>query len=101
MASERLQRRLERLLDQIDETEGNGYWESVHDLALGRKRRCNAAAALDARISGLSSGSALSVNFAKDWLGHKNIQNTTIYTKLSTGTRDARARKMFSSNRVV
>ncbi len=34
MASERLQRRLERLLDQIDEAEANGNWESVHDLAL-------------------------------------------------------------------
>ena len=38
------------------------------------------------------------VYFAKDWLRHKNIQNTTIYSKFSTGTRDARARKMFSSN---
>ena len=34
MASERILRRLERLLDQIDEAEANGYWESVHDLAL-------------------------------------------------------------------
>ncbi len=41
------------------------------------------------------------VYFAKDWLGHKNIQNTTIYSKFSTATRDARARKMFSSNRAV
>jgi len=41
------------------------------------------------------------IYFAKYWLGHKNIQNTTIYSKFSTGTRDARARKMFSSNRVV
>ncbi len=41
------------------------------------------------------------IYFAKDWLSHKNIQNTTIYSKFSTGTRDARARKMFSSNRVV
>ena len=41
------------------------------------------------------------IYFAKDWLGHKNIQNTTIYSRFSTGTRDARARKMFSSNRVV
>ncbi len=41
------------------------------------------------------------VYFAKDWLGHKNIQSTIIYSKFSTGTRDARARKMFSSNRVV
>ena len=42
------------------------------------------------------------IDFAKDWLGHKNIQNTTIYSRYSTGTRDTRARKMFfSSNRVV
>ncbi len=41
------------------------------------------------------------VYFAKDWLGHKNIQNTIIYAQFSTATRDARARKMFSSNRVV
>ena len=41
------------------------------------------------------------IYFAKDWLGHKNIQNTTIYSKFSTGTRDARARKMFSSNQVA
>ncbi len=41
------------------------------------------------------------IYFAKDWLGHKNIQSTTIYSKFSTATRDARARKMFSSNRVV
>ena len=33
-ASERLHRRLERLLDQIDEAEADGNWESVHDLAL-------------------------------------------------------------------
>jgi len=41
------------------------------------------------------------VYFAKDWLGHKNIQNTIVYAQFSTATRDARARKMFSSNRVV
>ena len=29
--------------------------------------------------------------------GNKNIQNTTIYARFITGTRDARARKMFSS----
>ncbi len=34
MASERMQRRLERLLDQIDEAEANGDWESVRSLAL-------------------------------------------------------------------
>ncbi len=34
MASERLQRRIERLLDQIDEAEAQGKWESVRNLAL-------------------------------------------------------------------
>jgi len=28
------------------------------------------------------------IYFAKDWLGHKNIQNTIIYSKFGTGTRD-------------
>jgi integrase len=41
------------------------------------------------------------IYFAKDWVGHKNIQNTTIYSRFSTATRDARARKLFSSHRVV
>ena len=34
MASERLQRRIERLLDQIDEAEAQGKWETVRNLAL-------------------------------------------------------------------
>ena len=33
MASERIQRRLERLLDQIDDAESQGNWESVRQLA--------------------------------------------------------------------
>ena len=33
MASERIQRRLERLLDQLDEAESQGNWESVRALA--------------------------------------------------------------------
>jgi len=41
------------------------------------------------------------IYFAKDRLGHKNIQSTTIYSKFSIDTREARARKLFSSNRVV
>jgi site-specific recombinase XerD len=39
--------------------------------------------------------------FVKDWLGHANIQNTTIYARLTTATRDAQARKVFASHRVV
>jgi integrase/recombinase XerD len=47
----------------------------------------------------LDAGADLS--FVKDWLGHANIQNTTIYARLMTGTRDAAARKLFTSHRIV
>jgi site-specific recombinase XerD len=39
--------------------------------------------------------------FARDWLGHKNIQNTMIYARFSASTRDARARQMFASHQVI
>jgi site-specific recombinase XerD len=39
--------------------------------------------------------------FVKDWLGHANIQNTTIYARLSTATLDAQARVIFASHRAV
>jgi len=39
--------------------------------------------------------------FVKDWLGHANIQNTTIYARLTTATLDAQARMIFASHRVV
>jgi site-specific recombinase XerD len=39
--------------------------------------------------------------FVKDWLGHANIQNTTIYARLTTVTLDSTARKVFASYRVV
>jgi site-specific recombinase XerD len=39
--------------------------------------------------------------FVKDWLGHANIQNTTIYARLTTATLDSTARKVFTSHRVV
>jgi site-specific recombinase XerD len=39
--------------------------------------------------------------FVKDWLGHANIQNTTIYARLTTATMDSTARKIFASHRVV
>jgi len=38
------------------------------------------------------------LSFVKVWLGHANIQNTTICARLTTGTRDAEARKLFGSN---
>ena len=34
--------------------------------------------------------------FVKDWLGHANIQNTTIYARLTTATLDSTARKVFA-----
>ena len=39
--------------------------------------------------------------FVKDWLGHANIQNTTIYARLTTATLDSQARPIFASHRVV
>ena len=39
--------------------------------------------------------------FVKDWLGHANIQSTTIYARLTTATLDSTARKVFASHRVV
>ena len=39
--------------------------------------------------------------FVKDWLGHANIQNTTIYARLTTATLDPQARKVLASHRVV
>ena len=41
------------------------------------------------------------INFVKDWLGHKNIQNTMIYVRYTTVTRDAKAREVFASHRVI
>ena len=39
--------------------------------------------------------------FVKDWLGHANIQSTTIYARLTTATLDSTARKVFASHWVV
>jgi site-specific recombinase XerD len=47
----------------------------------------------------LDAGADLS--FVKDWLGHANIQNTTIYAHLMSTTRDAQARRFFASHQVV
>lgn len=35
------------------------------------------------------------VRFVQDWLGHANIQNTVIYTYLTSTTREEKARKLF------
>jgi len=47
----------------------------------------------------LDAGADLS--FVKEWLGHANISNTTIYARLTSSTRDQAARRLFASHRVV
>lgn len=47
----------------------------------------------------LDAGADLS--FVKDWLGHANIQNTTIYAQITNPTRDASARRLFASREIV
>lgn len=47
----------------------------------------------------LDAGADLS--FVKDWLGHANIQNTTVYARLTSSTRDAQTRRLFASHLVV
>jgi type 1 fimbriae regulatory protein FimB len=41
------------------------------------------------------------IYFVKDWLGHKNIQNTMVYVHYTTATRDDQARRFFADHRVV
>jgi len=40
------------------------------------------------------------IMFVKDWLGHKNIQNTLVYSQLTSRTREEQARKIFASPRI-
>jgi integrase/recombinase XerD len=41
------------------------------------------------------------ISFVKDWLGHANIQNTTIYAQLTNTRRDEEARRLFTSRMIV
>ena len=41
------------------------------------------------------------IMFVKQWLGHKNIQNTLIYAELINTERDERARAVFASAKIV
>jgi len=41
------------------------------------------------------------IAFVRDWLGHKNIQNTMVYAQMTNPNRDQQARKIFMSSRVV
>ena len=47
----------------------------------------------------LDAGAA--VAFVQDRLGHANIQNTMVYMRYTTVTRDAQTRQLFASHRVV
>jgi integrase len=41
------------------------------------------------------------LRFVQDWVGHKNVQNTTKYAQLTNPRRDEEARKLFADHRVV
>jgi hypothetical protein len=41
------------------------------------------------------------IMFVKDWLDHRNIQNTIAYSQPTSKTRDEQARRVFSSPRIV
>jgi len=41
------------------------------------------------------------IMFVKDWLGHKNIQNTLVYAQLTNKSRDDKALKVFASQKIV
>lgn len=41
------------------------------------------------------------IMFVKDWLGHKNIQNTLVYAQLTNKARDAKVEKVFASLKIV
>src|SRR5919106_2542207 len=41
------------------------------------------------------------LKFVQDWVGYKNIQNTTKYAQLTNPRRDDEARKLFADHRVV
>jgi integrase len=41
------------------------------------------------------------LKFVQDWVGHKNIQNTTRYAQLTNRRRDDEARKLFADHRIV
>ena len=37
----------------------------------------------------------------QDWLGHANVQNTTIYTQITNRKRNEEARRLSMSNQIV
>ena len=43
----------------------------------------------------------LDLYFINHWAGHKKLENTMIYTRMTTPIRDAKARQAFASHQVV
>jgi len=41
------------------------------------------------------------IRFVQDWIGHKNIQNTVVYTQITNRVRDEQSLKLFSSPLIV
>jgi len=41
------------------------------------------------------------IRFVQDWIGHKNIQNTVVYTQITNRAREEQARKLFASSLIV
>jgi hypothetical protein len=41
------------------------------------------------------------LRFVQDWMGQKNVQNTTKYARLTNPRRDEEARETFADHRVV
>ena len=37
----------------------------------------------------------------QDWLGHANVQNTTVYTQITNRKRNEEARRLFMSDQIV
>ena len=82
MATDRIQRRLDRLLDQVDEAEASGNWKLVHDLsrdvlAIDSENK-EAIAYLDA------AGRRLGTTAANEVSGVPEPDDSASFTKLSS-----------------
>src|SRR2546428_1210957 len=83
--------------------ERRSYWDSMQKYGKGpdipkAKRRFHALRHAIA-VHLLDAGA--DVAFVQDRLGHANIQNTIIYMRYTTVTRDAQTRRLFASHLVV
>ena len=83
--------------------ERRSYWDVMQKYGKGAdipkfKRRFHALRHAIA-VHLLDAGA--DVAFVRDRLGHANIQNTMVYMRCTTVTRDAQTRQLFASHRVV